>query len=115
MDLQKPKPEVIQRVFEWMAEVIMNTTRDVVAPAMRAAAEDLCGPDAEKLYSSDTRDLLAFFVTLRRLLREVRIAHRTWGVRGSCADCMHSAASTTSRSRTFTSQPTCVSSRSSPT
>jgi kinetochore protein Nuf2 len=60
-----------------MAEVIMNTTRDVVAPAMRAAAEDLCGPDAEKLYSSDTRDLLAFFVTLRRLLREVRTTRRT--------------------------------------
>ncbi|KAK7187482.1 hypothetical protein DPSP01_013758 [Paraphaeosphaeria sporulosa] len=73
MDLQKPKPEVIQRVFEWMAEVIMNTTRDVVAPAMRAAAEDLCGPDADKLYSSDTRDLLAFFVTLKRLLRECGI------------------------------------------
>ena len=50
----------------------MNTTRDVVAPAMRAAADDLCGPDADRLFTSDTRDLLAFFVTLKKLLREVR-------------------------------------------
>ena len=71
MDLQKPKPEVIQRVFEHMAEVVMNTTRDVVAPAMRAAAEDLCGPDADRLFTNDTRDLLAFFVALKKLLREV--------------------------------------------
>jgi kinetochore protein Nuf2 len=46
----------------------MNTTREVVAPAMRAAAEDMCGGDAERLY---TRDLMAFFVILRKLLREV--------------------------------------------
>ncbi|KAJ4301573.1 kinetochore-associated Ndc80 complex subunit nuf2 [Kalmusia sp. IMI 367209] len=69
-DLQKPRPDVIQRVFEWMAEVIMNTTRDVVAPAMRAAAEDLCGLDADRIFTSDTRDLMAFFVTLKRLLHE---------------------------------------------
>jgi kinetochore protein Nuf2 len=49
----------------------MNTTREVVAPAMRAAAEDMCGGDAERLYTSDTRDLMAFFVILRKLLREV--------------------------------------------
>lgn len=71
MDLAKPKPEIIQRVFEHMAEVVMNTTRDVVAPAMRAAAEDLCGQDSDRLFTSDTRDLLAFFVTLKKLLREV--------------------------------------------
>lgn len=49
----------------------MNTTRDVVAPAMRAAAEDLYGTDADRIFTSDTRDLTAFFVTLRRLMREV--------------------------------------------
>jgi kinetochore protein Nuf2 len=49
----------------------MNTTREVVAPAMRAAAEDLCGEGAERLYTSDTRDLMAFFVILKKLLREV--------------------------------------------
>lgn len=49
----------------------MNTTREVVAPAMRAAAEDMCGGDAERLYTSDTRDLMGFFVILRKLLREV--------------------------------------------
>jgi hypothetical protein len=51
----------------------MNTTREVVAPAMRAAAEDMCGGDAERIFSSDTRDLMAFFVTLRKLLHEVRV------------------------------------------
>ena len=49
----------------------MNTTREVVAPAMRAAAEDLCGEGAERLYTSDTRDLMAFFVILKKLLQEV--------------------------------------------
>ena len=71
-DLQKPNPQIIQKVFEWLAELLMNTTRDVVAPAMRAAAEDTCGGDAEQIFTSDTRDLMAFFVTLRKLLREVR-------------------------------------------
>lgn len=46
----------------------MNTTRDVVSPAMRAAAEELAGPEAERLYTADTRDLMGLFITLRRLL-----------------------------------------------
>jgi hypothetical protein len=54
----------------------MNTTREVVAPAMRAAAEDMCGGEAERLYTSDTRDLMAFFVILRKLLREVCVFDR---------------------------------------
>lgn len=70
-DLQKPNPQIIQKVFEWLAELLMNTTREVVAPAMRAAAEDLCGEGAERLFTSDTRDLMAFFVILKKLLREV--------------------------------------------
>jgi kinetochore protein Nuf2 len=71
-DLQKPNPQIIQKVFEWLAELLMNTTREVVAPAMRAAAEDMCGGgEAERIFTSDTRDLMAFFVILRKLLREV--------------------------------------------
>lgn len=70
-DLQKPNPQIIQKVFEWLAELLMNTTREVVAPAMRAAAEDMCGTDAERIFTSDTRDLMGFFVILRKLLREV--------------------------------------------
>lgn len=70
-DLQKPNPQIIQKVFEWLAELLMNTTRDVVAPAMRAAADDVGGPEAERLFTSDTRDLMGFFVILRKLLREV--------------------------------------------
>jgi kinetochore protein Nuf2 len=49
----------------------MNTTREVVAPAMRAAAEDICGPDADRIFTNDTRDLMGFFVVLRKLLGEV--------------------------------------------
>ena len=51
----------------------MNTTREIVAPAMRAAAEDICGPDADRIFTSDTRDLMGFFVTLRKLLAECGI------------------------------------------
>ncbi|KAJ8106113.1 hypothetical protein OPT61_g9756 [Boeremia exigua] len=72
-DLQKPNPQIIQKVFEWLAELLMNTTREVVAPAMRAAAEDLCGEGADRLFTSDTRDLMAFFVVLKKLLRECGI------------------------------------------
>ncbi|KAL6161803.1 kinetochore-associated Ndc80 complex subunit nuf2 [Exserohilum turcicum] len=72
-DLQKPNPQIIQKVFEWLAELLMNTTREVVAPAVRAAAEDMCGGDSERLYPSDTRDLMGFFVILRKLLCECGI------------------------------------------
>ncbi|KAF2229666.1 kinetochore protein nuf2 [Viridothelium virens] len=72
-DLQKPNAQQIQKVFEWFAELLMNTTREVVAPAMKAAAEDMCGPDAERIFTSDTRDLMGFFVTLRKLLIECGI------------------------------------------
>ena len=51
----------------------MNTTREVVAPAMKAAAEDMCGPEADRVFTSDTRDLMGFFVVLRKLLSEVCI------------------------------------------
>jgi kinetochore protein Nuf2 len=72
-DLRKPNPQHIQKMFEYFAYILMNTTRDVVAPAMRAAAEEIVGPDAERLYSTDTRDLMGLFIMLRRLLMEVRI------------------------------------------
>jgi kinetochore protein Nuf2 len=72
-DLQKPNPQQIQKVFEWFAELLMNTTREVVAPAMKAAAEDMCGPEADRVFTSDTRDLMGFFVVLRKLLSEVCI------------------------------------------
>jgi kinetochore protein Nuf2 len=48
----------------------MNTSREVVAPAMRAAAEEIVGAEAERLYSSDTRDLMGLFIMLRKLLVE---------------------------------------------
>ncbi|KAF1990736.1 kinetochore protein nuf2 [Aulographum hederae CBS 113979] len=77
-DLQKPNPQQIQKVFEWFAELLMNTTREVVAPAMRAAAEDMCGGDADRIFTSDTRDLMGFFVVLRRLAGECGIPDLTF-------------------------------------
>jgi hypothetical protein len=79
----------------------MNTTREVVAPAMRAAAEDMCGGEAERLYTSDTRDLMAFFVILRKLLREVRILDRaicdTTNILSAAFKTSHSTISTSPR------------------
>lgn len=70
-DLQKPNPQQIQKVFEWFAELLMNATRETVEPAMRAAAEDVCGEHME-VVPADTRNLMGFYVSLRRLLVEVR-------------------------------------------
>lgn len=57
-------------VFEWFAELLMNTTRETVEPAMHAAAEDTCG-DYPDIVPNDTRNLMAFFISVRRLLTEV--------------------------------------------
>ncbi|KAK3079323.1 hypothetical protein LTS18_005147, partial [Coniosporium uncinatum] len=77
-NLQKPNQQQIQKVFEWFAELLMNATRDTVAPAMRAAAEDMCGEEAERLFGGDTRDLMGFFVVLRRLVAECGIPDFTF-------------------------------------
>ncbi|KAF2166104.1 hypothetical protein M409DRAFT_66976 [Zasmidium cellare ATCC 36951] len=77
-DLRKPNPQLIQKVFEWFAELLTNTTREVVAPAMRAAAEDMCGDDADRIFTSDTRELMGFFITMRKLLMECGIKDFTF-------------------------------------
>ncbi|KAF2423566.1 hypothetical protein EJ08DRAFT_444102 [Tothia fuscella] len=69
-DLRKPNPQQVQKMFEHFAYILMNTTRDVVAPAMKAAADEIVGPDSDKLFSADTRDLMGLFVMLRKLLSE---------------------------------------------
>lgn len=48
----------------------MNATRETVEPAMRAAAEDICGEHME-IVPPDTRNLMGFYVSLRKLLIEV--------------------------------------------
>ncbi|KAJ6139534.1 Kinetochore protein Nuf2 [Penicillium samsonianum] len=68
-DLAKPNAQQIQMVFEWFAELLMNTTRETVEPAMHAAAEDLCG-DYPDIVPNDTRNLMGFFMMLRKLLAE---------------------------------------------
>ncbi|KAK5165244.1 kinetochore-associated Ndc80 complex subunit nuf2 [Saxophila tyrrhenica] len=78
-DLRNPKAPQVQKIFEWFAELLTNTTREVVAPAMKAAAEDLCGADdAERIFTADTRELMGFFVTMRRLLLECGIRDFTF-------------------------------------
>ncbi|KAJ4289509.1 kinetochore-associated Ndc80 complex subunit nuf2 [Collariella sp. IMI 366227] len=67
-DLQKPNPIQVQMIFERFAELLMNKTRTTVDPAMRAAAEDLCGGFGDSLMPPDTRNLMGFFVSLRRLM-----------------------------------------------
>jgi len=69
-DLQKPQPQQIQRIFESFVELTMNANRAIVAPAMRAAADDLCGEYSD-IFTSDTRDMMGFFVLLRKMLQEV--------------------------------------------
>ena len=57
-------------VMEWFAELLMNITRETVEPAMRAAADDV-GGDYPDLVPNDTRNLMGFFISLRRLMMEV--------------------------------------------
>lgn len=45
----------------------MNATRDTVEPAMRAAAEDVCGEYMD-IVPADARNLMGFYVSLRKLL-----------------------------------------------
>ena len=56
-------------VFEHLGELLMNTTRDSIDPAMRAAAEDVCSEHSE-IVPLETRMLMGFFVSLRRMLVE---------------------------------------------
>lgn len=71
-DLQKPNPMQVQQIFEWFAELLLNATRDSIEPAMRAAAEDVCGEFSDVI-PTDTRNLMGFYVSLRRLLFECGI------------------------------------------
>jgi kinetochore protein Nuf2 len=71
-DLLKPNPLQIQMIFEWFAELLMNTTRETVDPAMRAASEEIC-QDYPDIVPSETRNLMGFYVSLRKLLYECGI------------------------------------------
>jgi kinetochore protein Nuf2 len=71
-DLQKPNPLQVQMIFEWFAELLLNATRDTVEPAVHAAAEDVCGEFID-IIPPDTRNLMGFYVSLRKLLLECGI------------------------------------------
>lgn len=73
-DLQKPNPQQVQMIFEWFADLLLNATRETIEPAMRAAADDVCGPEhADLVVPPDARNLMAFYASLRRLLAECGI------------------------------------------
>lgn len=70
-DLQKPNPLLVQKIFEWFAEELLNVSRETVEPAMRAAAEEVCGGEyGDVLMPADTRCLMGFCASLRVLLSE---------------------------------------------
>ncbi|KAK4946757.1 kinetochore-associated Ndc80 complex subunit nuf2 [Elasticomyces elasticus] len=71
-DLFKPNPQVIQMVFEHLGELVMNATREVIDPAMRAAAEDICA-ELPELVPTETRLLMGFFVQLRTMMEQCGI------------------------------------------
>ena len=54
-------------VCEHLGDLLMNATRDSIAPAMRAAAEDICS-DYPEIVPMETRMLMGFFVSLREML-----------------------------------------------
>ena len=66
-DLQKPNPAHVQQIFEWFAELLLNATRETVEPAMRAAADDVCGEFVDVI-PADTRNLMGFYSSLRKLM-----------------------------------------------
>lgn len=63
----------IQMIFEWFAELLMNATRESVDPAMRAAAEDVCGEYMD-IIPAEARNLMGFYSSLRKLLGEAGIS-----------------------------------------
>jgi kinetochore protein Nuf2 len=69
-DLQKPQPMHVQMVLEGFVRLLIGTTRETVEPAMRAAAEDICGGHeaGDALMPVDARNLMGFTVSLRKLL-----------------------------------------------
>lgn len=70
-------------VMEWFAELLMNITRETVEPAMRAATDDV-GGDYPDIVPNDTRNLMGFFISLRRLMMEVR--HSLVYINGDSSD-----------------------------
>ena len=51
----------------------MNTTRETVDPAMREACRDVCGEELIDIVPSETRNLMGFYASLRKLLSECGI------------------------------------------
>ncbi|KAH4889078.1 hypothetical protein HBH74_241770 [Parastagonospora nodorum] len=56
-----------------LAKLLINTIREVITPAIRAAAKNIYSNNAECIFISNTQDLIGFFIILRKLLRKYSI------------------------------------------
>src|SRR5690349_12152521 len=65
-DLQSPKPRQIQLILEWFVSLLLNATPETIEPAMRAAAEDVCGQYADVF--SNAYNVIGFWGSLRKVL-----------------------------------------------
>lgn len=45
---------------------------------MKAAVDDMCGDEADRIFTADTRELMGFFITMRKLLLECGIKDFTF-------------------------------------
>lgn len=50
----------------------------MVTPVMKAATDDVygAGPDTERVLPADTREMMAFFVLLKKVMEKVPCRHR---------------------------------------
>jgi kinetochore protein Nuf2 len=54
----------------------MNCTRETVEPAMREASRDICGEELADIVPGETRNMMGFYASLRKLLEAVRLLPR---------------------------------------
>ncbi|KAH5497190.1 hypothetical protein HBI52_191410 [Parastagonospora nodorum] len=56
-----------------LTKLLINTMRKVIAPTMRAVAKNIYSNNIERIFISNTQDLIGFFIILRKLLRKCSI------------------------------------------
>lgn len=69
-DLRKPNPPLIHTIFEHLGDLLLHLTRPSLDPALKAACIDICGEDFPDLVPLETRLMMGFFVSLRKMMNE---------------------------------------------
>lgn len=67
-DLQKPNAQHVFQVYEWFANALMAVMPDTVESMIRAATEQTCGDFADTI-PPETRNLMGFYASLRRMMQ----------------------------------------------